>query len=397
MKKKIRSSGIPVVETMESRRLLSAAPLLAPMSLSVAVTSSTLPSAVVTGAPVHGNVTITVTNLAITKAAGPVTLAIYAVPANGVISSTSPILASTPKTLSIPAILSKTFSLNVKSLPSNIANGTYNLVAKTTDSFNDVAVSPAGSSIAIAAPFIHFSETEIAKNLTDTVVGGVRSPASILVSITNSGNVTPKSATIVDIFSSTNGRIDGNATLISGISRSLKIQPGKTSIVSVKLGSFPNLAHNTYDLIAQVTDETGAITMSPASLSVVISPPFISLVGQLTTTKVSVSGPHSPIPNSITAMNVLKLTNNGTANSTGSTSITLYLSTSTSSAGIFTPALTGPTPKMSIQPNQTKSFTLKSTVPAIHSHNLVYFIAKIVDPLGNVTYAADPQGRDFFV
>ncbi|HEX4343557.1 MAG TPA: hypothetical protein VH255_09210, partial [Verrucomicrobiae bacterium] len=372
MKKIIRSSGIAVVETMEARMFMSAAPLLAPMSLSVAVNSSTLPSSVVTGTPIHGNVTVTVTNLAVTKAAGPMTLAIYAVPANGTINSTSPLLASTPKTLSIPAILSKTFSLNVKSLPSNIANGTYDLVAKTTDSFNDVAVSPAGPSIAIAAPFIHFSETEVAKNLTDTVVGGVRSPASILVSITNSGNVASKNATIIDIFSSTNGRIDGNSTLISGVSRSLKIQPGKTTTVPVKLGSFPNLAHNTYDLIAEITDEKGAITTSPASLSVVISPPFVSLAGQLSTMKVSVSGPHSPVPNTITAMNVLKITNNGTANSTGTTSITTYLSTSTNSAGIFTPALASPTPKLSIQPNQTKSMMVKSTVPAIHTHNLVY-------------------------
>jgi hypothetical protein len=365
-----------------------------PTDLSVAVLSTTVPSSVVSGTAVHGIVTVGLTNLAATKATGPLTLAIYAVHPNSAINASTALIVSAKKNLSISPSLAGIFTLNVKEFPTNLANGTYTLLAQTTDSFHHVATAPIGPSISVAAPFIRFSETEIAKNLPNAAIAGAQTPASIIVNVTSTGNIKPSKPALVDIYASTNGKIDANSVLIGGVSKNLAIKPGKSENVSVRLGSFPNVSMNTYDLIAQVTDQNGKSSTAPVTASVVIAPPFISLADQLLVPTVSFSGNSTQASKTITASCTVKMTNNGNGPSSGITTISLYLSTSTSSAGIFTSAIKTFAPNLVIQPRQTRAVAFRSKIPPTQTNTPVFFIAKITDPDGNVTYGIDATPHD---
>jgi hypothetical protein len=380
------------IETLESRRLMSATPT----NLSLDVLSTTLPSSVVAGIPVHGAVTIGVTNLATTKSTGSVTLAVYAVHPNGVINSSTALIVSATKNLSIPPSGAVIFTLNVNAFRANLASGTYGLLAQTTDSFRHVATSPIGPGISVAAPFVRFSETELANNLPTTAVADTVTPAIITVNMTNTGNIAPSKPTLVDIYASTNGTVDDNSVLIGGVSRNLRIKPGDSATIPVRLGSFPNVPTDTYDLIAQVIDQNGDTTAAPAAVSVVISPPFIALTDQLIIPTVSFSHANSKGIQTITANCVVKMTNDGNGISSGSTMISLYLSTTNSAAGIFTPVIKTVAPNLTIKPRQMKTITFRSTIPPTQNDTPVYFVAKITDPDGNVTYGINPTPHDLF-
>ena len=378
---------------MESRRLLSAVPT----DLSVAVLSTTVPSSVVSGTPVHGSVTVGLTNLAATKATGPVTLAIYAVHPNGMINASTALIVSATKSLSIAPSLAGIFTLNVKAFPANLVNGTYTLLAQTIDSFHHVATAPIGPSVSVAAPFIRFSETEVAKNLPNATLAGAQTPASILVTVTNTGNITPTKPALIDIYASINGKVDANSVLIGGVSRNLTIKPGKSENVSLRLGSFPNVPVNTYDLIAQVTDQNGNTSTAPVTASVVIAPPFISLADQLLTPTISFRKSNSQGSKTITASCIVKMTNNGNGISSGLTTISLYLSTSASATGIFTSAIKTVTPNLTIKPGQTKTVAFRSMISPTQGNTPVYFIAKVTDADENVTYGVNATPHDLFV
>lgn len=239
-------------------------------ALTVTVTRSTLPASVIAGAPAHGVVTVGVTNASASPVKGPVTIDLFA-SANGAIDNASVPVAHLTRTLAIQPGKTLPVPLPIKSLPATLPNGQYTLLARVTDPSSLVSDSTTGPQITVAAPFIALSETFAKLTLPASVAAGAKLHAVASVKITNTGNDTASGPTTVAIFLSTDGAIDNTATPIKSLTKSLKIKPGKSVVVSVPLTQLPALAPGNYVVAAQITDPQQRVTSVASSTNITVA------------------------------------------------------------------------------------------------------------------------------
>jgi hypothetical protein len=240
------------------------------------VVSSSLPPSVVGGAAVHGVVSVAVSNQSVSNDTGSVTIEIFA-STDGQIDDSAMLVASVTKKLNVAAGKTVPVKVTVKSLPSSLADGSYTLLARATDSASNINDSTAGPTIQVAAPFISLSETFTKLTLPLAVVGGSKTRSVATISISNAGNITTSGTTTIDLFASTDGQVDDSATPIVSLSKSLRIKPGKSVKVSVPLKSIPNVGDGSYSIVARVTDAQQQISTTVFATPVTVAAPFVRL------------------------------------------------------------------------------------------------------------------------
>jgi hypothetical protein len=172
--------------------------------------------------------------------------------------------------------------------------------------------------VVAAPPFVSLTET-LTTTLPAALVSDSATRGSVVLEITNSGNVASKGVTPIDVTASTASGVIGAAIATS--SKSLTILPGKTTKVTISIKNIPEFASDDYFIVAQTTDPFArGVTVASSGSTISISAAFIKLSGTL--------GP----ANSKTG-DILSVTDNGNVIDPAGT-ITGMLGFSTDAAGL---------------------------------------------------------------
>jgi uncharacterized delta-60 repeat protein len=191
----------------------------------------------------------------------------------------------------------------------------------------------------------------VAAKLPASVVSGAKTATTVTVTIHNpTAQLISGRATITLYFSQAQTLI--GATQLMSAPAVLKLKPGQSKALKLKLRSFPTETAGAYTLIAVVTAPDGTTTGS-AGPSALISPSFVSLTA-------SALRPTVPtvVPGKRGAL-VLTITDAGNVPVSGSAPLTLTI---TSAGGSPITLATLPL-KVSLKAGQSKPSAVKFTVP----------------------------------
>jgi hypothetical protein len=256
------STSQPVTETVN--------PAPAQPALSAIIRKSTLPATVVAGEPVCGAVNVGVTNGSGATVKGSAVVDLY-LSTDGSIDGSSILIAHVTHSLSIAAGKSKAIALAVKSLPSTVADGHYTLLARVVDPSSTASDSTSGPAVTVSQPIISLSETFAKLTLPQSVTAGAKVHAVAGIKIANTGTDLSSGPTIVALYLSADGQVDGTATLIKSVTKSFKIHPNKSVIDSLPLTQAPSLTPGSYFVIATVTDPKNQMTSVTAANKVTVT------------------------------------------------------------------------------------------------------------------------------
>jgi len=225
----IHRSHRPVIESLESRTLLSASgtPSL------VATVPGPLPSMAVAGAKVNDHVEVTIDNIGTGKSSGRTTITLFAVP-TGNNNNPEVQIGSLKESLTIPAGSTKEFKVSVPMIPQSL-DGEYNVLADVTAP-NATADGTSSTSVDVSPPFIDLSDAITSVPAT----ARIGAKTSVTLDVTNHGNVTAtgKLDTLFDLSANSDG---SDPFQVANVTAHISIKPGVTAIlhlsVPVALGS----------------------------------------------------------------------------------------------------------------------------------------------------------------
>jgi hypothetical protein len=203
------------------------------------------------------------------------------------------------------------------------------------------------------------------------VAGGKASGAKVSVVVTNSGTGTLNAPVTFDLFASTDAALDEAADTAVGspVTKKLKLNPGASKTVKLKVTTIPSVSEGDYFLIARTsaTGSTGGADVSDTAVH--IAPPFIDLTGAF----------GSPLPSTLArgkkATVPVTVTNSGNVNV--SASLTVALAARPSAGGADVPIPTNPV-KVNLKPGASKTLKLKITTPdALPAGGVFNYVATI--------------------
>ncbi len=340
------------------------------------VLKTTLPASVVAGGTSHGTAVVSLANTNASTVKENLTIQVFA-SSDGVIDSTSTVLGTVSKKISIKAGGTVNVLVPIKSVPSSL-NGEYSILAETSDSVG-ITQSTTGPTLLATAPFVAFSEEVLTTNLTGSIVSGSKTKDSVVLKLTNQGNVTSTGNSTVNLLVSPNGTVDSGTT-IRTVAVAIVIKPGKSKTVRIALQSLPNVPNGTYGIVAEITDPKGDTTSVGTTTTVSLAQAFLSLIPAL---GVITPGAHG------SGLVLLTVTDQGNIPPTGNSQIILTASpTDTVSSGL---QLSSQRAHIAVQPNKSKVLKLHLTASdlnEISSEGLL--VVELVDPLGGVQTASTP-------
>ena len=407
-----------VIESMENRLFFDAS------QLSEAIVASTLPAQISDQTVAHGKVTIDVTN-------NSATLQKY----RGVVDvATTTDSTFDPQSYSEFNLGGKNTSFNLASgvtkqyvIPVNIKKGelqdfTYGLYAFVADVSQQYSVSGPTGTLTVAPPVVTLSETQTFVKLPSTLAtAGGKLGATDKIAITNSGTDASSTALTIDVYATPDGvASDGTPFLAVPLTKKIQIKAGKTANVTVKLPTFPTVTDGTYSVIAQVTQTTGTVTQSDATVAptVVVGTATTGGGGTggggtggggtttgITATVTSESTKYDPDYlqgefQHVTEIDTnLSIVNNGTATSTGDT-FELFASTSSTfdSSAFEVSTLSLP---VSLVAGGTRTLAANFGVPEDTSKENgndynYYIFVEVTDTAGNTSVASYAQQIQFY-
>jgi hypothetical protein len=165
-----------------------------------------------------------------------------------------------------PATATVPLNISASLLPA----GTYTLFARVTDPSGNVGDSAAGASLSVAAAFVALSETVSKSSLPASATANAKAHGSVLLAISNSGNVTTSGKTTVALFATAAGVIEGSSVQLATASLPLKIKPGKPGKATASFKILPSIAVGSYTVVAQITDQNGGVstvTVGPLTIT----------------------------------------------------------------------------------------------------------------------------------
>lgn len=182
----------------------------------------------------------------------------------------------------------------------SVPPGTYYLIAQANqatppiaDPFANIPVvavsGPIAITAAVAGPISPLVPSLGKTKLPASLISGVKTPAVANVTITNSGSSVSTGSTTVTLLLSTLPTLDSTAVPVAEVTRNLRIRPGKSVTVPVRLGSVPSgLTNGSYYLLARVNDTSGATNSATSSSTTSVSLPFVALAASLATPRANV-------------------------------------------------------------------------------------------------------------
>jgi hypothetical protein len=406
-----------MIEQLESRRLMSSAPMpfsalpprsvtpaavvAAPVNLSLSFGGGGLAASVVAGTRTHAVVLLNAQNTDATRIASRLTFTLYAVPEGGSIDSTTAKLASTPPAVwAFAGNAQRSINLLITSIPATLTDGNYNIQAQVTDAQgNVVATSPTGPAFAVAQPTITLQEKQLFATIPSAVKSGVVTPVLVKMFLGNNGNVPTTKPTKIEILASPDG-LPGDAMVLTTHSQFYRIVPGGVITVPVLVREF-DLPDGTYKVFARSTDQFGDVTYSGPDLSVTVAPAVYQL-SVLWHPKLEL-GNFGGVGNvTLDTSGTAFVTNTGRDPIVGPLTVNVYVARNdsygtTNPQPVSTPPASLPfkTFQMTVHllPHQRASIPIQTSIPDAAGANGGYFqyTLGIVDPHGGVTYYVNPQ------
>jgi uncharacterized delta-60 repeat protein len=221
----------------------------------------------------------------------------------------------------------------------------------------------------------------VSASLPVAVIGGAKTNASALVTITNPTSQTIAGPASVTLLASL-GQSLGSAVQLLAVSEKLNLKAHAHKAVRIRLSSFPSLPKGSYYLIATVKAPDNTVTgASVATPSLSIAPAFVTVKTS------NVLGSPASIASGKKPTLSLTLQNNGNVPAAGTAPLTISLSpTSTGASG--TTVATTPLP-VKLKAGKSGIYRMKFTVPAGTAAGSYYLAASLaVSALGD-TVAAD--------
>lgn len=283
-------------------------------------------------------------------------------------------------------------------LPPSLGNGTYYLVGEfsLTNFFASPAINVNGSTPVLSASFAPASVP------TTAPLGGAISPQ---LQITNTGTAEAAGQEVTNYYLSTsndpNQPLTGTAAtgvyFLGSSKETLDLQAGESATESPAL-TLPNMASvptGTYYLVAQGNQATPPIadpfTNNPVAVSAAISVtaavagPASSLVPSVSRTKLPaslISGMKTP------AVATVTITNGGSTVSSGTTTVTIYLSTNSTLDSSAVPVASA-TRKLRIAAGKAAVVQVPlRSLPSGMANGSYYLLARVTDPTGATNAAA---------
>lgn len=253
----------PITETITGSSANS--PTLVPT-----IGKSTLGPAIVSGARTRAVVLVDVSNQTAATFKGKATVDLFAT-TNDAIDGASVLVGSVTRNLNIKAGKAAAIPVKVNSALAGLAAGHYTLIARAIDPTGREIDSSSGPSLQVAAPFIALSESFATLTLPATISAGARTRALAALNITNNGNIQASGPTTLALYASGDGGVDGSATLIQSVVKTLHIKPGKSIRLTIAIKMFPAVAAGKYFIVAQVTHPSLQKTSAIAAMQVTVS------------------------------------------------------------------------------------------------------------------------------
>ena len=308
-----------------------------------------LPATEVAAQMVSLFVPVTLTNTATATYAGAATVTLYASDAAGFDGTQQLLQTTLIKRLLLRAGRTATVRVRVTSFPPALLGKVY-LLATVTDSNGKATGVASATTTTVAAPFTAIVTTLATLKSASPVVGGTKTSAYTLVTLTDTGNINYIGRVSVALFGSTGKAVPaGAAALNTVVVARLGLKPNVPHRLRIPLKVNPPASRISTDyVLAQTTDDAGNVTTAPSATTITVAPPFVSLVAAVTSTAGTVkAAPHS------SAALVLTLTNNGNVAATDTFTATVAAS---------------PTAGGATLPVQTA--TLRTSVAAGHARKL---------------------------
>ena len=173
-----------------------------------------------------------------------------------------------PEKLKLKEGMAKDLKLKFQ-YPTSLSKGSYYLVATVdTGSVRDLDplnnTSASSSTVLIAPPFVQLSGGA----LTAPTFNGAK-PASVSITITNSGNETASATSAIQFFASTTGSPTGAISLATTPLK-LNLKSGATHVYKLKLALPATLAAGTYMLVA-ILDPANVFNDPNAAMNFIVS------------------------------------------------------------------------------------------------------------------------------
>ncbi len=146
--------------------------------------------------------------------------------------------------------------IGVSTLPA----GSYKLFARATDPSGNNADSEAGGTVEVAAPFVTLSESVAGSSIPTSATANSKSHGTVILTVTNNGNVTTSATTAATLYATTSGAVDSSAVQLAAVALPLRIKPGKSGRAAIPLKQIPSLAAGTYTVVAPLTDQNGGVS-----------------------------------------------------------------------------------------------------------------------------------------
>ena len=201
-----------------------------------------------------GFLRLKLTNTSSDKFSGPVSINVY-VSSDSTLSSDDELIT----TLSIPKLTLRagaSRSVRVKfTYPSDMSDGSYNLIASVTATGTNTADSRAlaPAAVTISAPFVDLAASFAAAQAVSVNPGH---DGSVAVTIQNLGNVTASGALGVDLYASASQTLDSSAQfLTTSGTHTVHLKPGHSITLHLRFTA-PDQAAGTYNLLAALNSST---------------------------------------------------------------------------------------------------------------------------------------------
>lgn len=253
-------SHAPVIESLESRTLLSAT--VAGPPVLVATIPASFPGAYIAGDKVSKlRVPVNLANDGGSTARGNVDITLFASKDNTISTDDAQLTPlAVMRHISIASGKNKTIEIPIKSLPLNL-NGKYEILASVAGDFAATAASV--GPVTVAPAFVDVSDSLTRVPAT----GHVGKSISVTVDITNNGNIPAKGTVTLNFATSPLPAAPGVS--IGSTSKRINLQPGKKTTAHVRVLLPAGTATGNQYLIATITptDFTDSIPGNNVSVS----------------------------------------------------------------------------------------------------------------------------------
>lgn len=206
--------------------------------------------------------------------------------------------------------------------------------------------------------------------LPAAVVGGAKAIGTkVSVSVANTGTADLNDPVTVTLYVSTDDTLDAGDTQVSTITKTLKIKPGASKALKLKVANYPSVADGVYKLLVKTSATGLADATATSGSSVTIAAPFVDLSGSFATPfpTAAVRGRKLSVP--------LLIQNAGNIPAAGTINVAIA-SSLTTEAPLGAPSITVPV-KLKLKAASSKVVRLKLTVPDALTPDSYFLIATI--------------------